>query len=103
MAKVDLATGEVTVIASRIDTLQKSILILLCACCVQSAVANDYLHVDETVVLARSLPEFDEPTLGVVVGNEFFLVANSHWNRFDAEANLPAELTGPIVLKLSLD
>jgi len=44
-----------------------------------------------------------EPTLGVVVGDEFFFVANSHWNRFDAEANLPAELTGPIVLKLSLE
>lgn len=65
--------------------------------------ADDGLHVDETVVLARSLPQFDEPTLGVVVGDEFFFVANSHWNRFDAEANLPAELTGPIVLKLSLE
>jgi sugar lactone lactonase YvrE len=65
--------------------------------------ADDGLTVAGTTVLARNLPEFDEPTLGVVVGDEFFFVANSHWNRFDAEGNLPAGLTGPVVLKLSLD
>lgn len=53
-------------------------------------------------ILARNLPEFDEPTLGVVVGDDFFFVANSHWNRFDREANLPEGLQGPIVLKISL-
>jgi len=29
-------------------------------------------------------------------------VANSHWNRFDAENNLPEDLSGPIVLRVSL-
>jgi hypothetical protein len=30
-------------------------------------------------------------------------VANSHWNRFDRENQLPKGLSGPIVLRLSLD
>ena len=53
-------------------------------------------------VLARNLPEFDEPTLGTVVGDEFLFVANSHWNRFDADGNLPPDLAGPIILKVRL-
>ena len=54
-------------------------------------------------VLASNLEQFDEPTLGVVRGSDFYFVANSHWNRFDRENNLPGDLSGPIVLKLSLD
>ena len=42
------------------------------------------------------------PTLGTIVGDDFYFVANSHWNRFDANNELPGGLTGPIVLKLSL-
>ena len=53
-------------------------------------------------ILASSLPEFDEPTLGLVHEGDFYFVANSHWNRFDRENRLPAGLTGPIVLKISL-
>ena len=53
-------------------------------------------------ILASGLAEFDEPTLGVVHGGDFYFVANSHWNRFDRENRLPAGLTGPIVLKTSL-
>jgi len=29
-------------------------------------------------------------------------VANSHWNRFDQDAQLPADLQGPIILRISL-
>jgi sugar lactone lactonase YvrE len=53
-------------------------------------------------VLAANLPAFDEPTLGVVHGDDFYFVANSHWNRFDRDNRLPDGLAGPIVLKLSL-
>ena len=52
--------------------------------------------------LAANLEAFDEPTLGTVRGDDFFFVANSHWNRFDRENQLPDGLTGPIILKLSL-
>ena len=53
-------------------------------------------------ILARKLPEFDEPTLGTIVGDDFLFVANSHWNRFDRDGNLPDDLQGPIILKISL-
>jgi hypothetical protein len=53
-------------------------------------------------VLASNLPEFDEPTLGVIRGDDFYFVANSHWNRFDRDNRLPDDLVGPIVLKLAL-
>lgn len=60
---------------------------------------SEILHAE---ILAMNLPEFDEPTLGTVVGDEFYFVANSHWNRFDADNKLADGLTGPIVLKLAL-
>lgn len=52
--------------------------------------------------LVSNLAEFDEPTLGVVHKNDFYFVANSHWNRFDRENRLPAGLTGPVILKIRL-
>lgn len=36
-------------------------------------------------VLASALPEWDEPTLGVMVGDRFYFVANSQWYRFAAD------------------
>jgi hypothetical protein len=53
--------------------------------------------------LASNLEQFDEPTLGVVHDNDFYFVANSHWNRFDRDNNLPEGLSGPIILKVALD
>ncbi len=63
---------------------------------------EDGLTVAATRVLAANLPAFDEPTLGVVRGTDFYFVANSHWNRFDRENRLPAGLSGPIVLVVPL-
>lgn len=53
-------------------------------------------------VLAAALPDFDEPTLGVVRGDRFFFVANSHWPRFDAQGRLPDGLDGPVLLSVAL-
>jgi hypothetical protein len=64
--------------------------------------SEDGLQVTESRVLARGLEQFDEPTLGVVQGDNFYFVANSHWNRFDRDGNLPGDLAGPIVMELSL-
>jgi len=52
--------------------------------------------------LAANLPEFDEPTLGTWRKGRFCFTANSHWNRFDADNNLPdaSELSGAIILCL---
>ena len=66
------------------------------------SLADNGLEITSSRILARNLPEFDEPTLGQVVGKEFYFVANSHWNRFDRDGNLPAGLAGPIVLKIKL-
>ncbi|MDA1064032.1 MAG: hypothetical protein O2907_06845 [Proteobacteria bacterium] len=53
-------------------------------------------------VLARNLPEFDEPTLGTISGSDLLFVANSHWNRFSPDGTLPDGLSGPIILQVSL-
>jgi hypothetical protein len=62
----------------------------------------DGVSITGSRVLARNLPEFDEPTLGTIAGDSFLFVANSHWNRFDRDAALPDDLQGPIVLRISL-
>lgn len=64
--------------------------------------ADDGLTIIESRILLMNHPDFDEPNLGQVVGDDFFVVANSHWNRFDENNNLPENLTGPIILKLAL-
>lgn len=64
--------------------------------------ANDGRVIRETRILASNLPMFDEPTLGAIHGDDFYFVANSHWNRFDRDNRLPDGLSGPIVLKLGL-
>lgn len=53
-------------------------------------------------ILAANLEDFDEPTLGVVHGGDFYFVANSHWNRFDRDNGLPEGLSGPIILRVRL-
>ncbi len=40
-------------------------------------------------ILASGLPEFEEPTNGVVLGNEFIFIANSQWPKFADPANSP--------------
>jgi len=61
------------------------------------------LAITSSRLLAANLEQFDEPTLGVIRGDDFYFVANSHWNRFNRENKLPKGLSGPIVLRLSLD
>ncbi len=69
---------------------------------VAMALSDDGLSITGSRTLARNLPEFDEPTLGTVVGDSFYFVANSHWNSFDRNNNLPDGLSNPIILKLPL-
>ena len=62
----------------------------------------DGASVTSSRVLVASLAEFDEPTLGLVHQGDFYFVANSHWNRFDRDNQLPEGLSGPIILRVSL-
>jgi len=63
---------------------------------------DDGLTVESVRPLVANHELFDEPTLGVVQGDEFFFVANSHWNRFDENNELPVDLSGLTILKVSL-
>jgi sugar lactone lactonase YvrE len=55
-------------------------------------------------VLEANNPLFDEPTLGVVVEDMFYYVANSQWGAIDNKGQLaPAEkLREPVILKIKL-
>ena len=64
--------------------------------------SDDGLSVDGMRTLVANHELFDEPTLGVVQGDRFLFIANSHWNRFDENNILPADLTGPTILIVSL-
>lgn len=66
-------------------------------------VSDDGLRVTDADILAMNLAEFDEPNLGQVVGDSFVFIANSHWNRFDADGNLPADINGPVIVSIDLD
>ena len=52
-------------------------------------------------VLVASHPEFDEPTQGVIAGDAFHFVANSHWNRFGPDGVLASgPWSPPLVLSI---
>ena len=72
---------------------------------VRFAIDRSGRRVRHAQVLAANLREFDEPTLGVVIGKRFHFVANSQWNKFGKDHALPpaGQLRGPIVLKVALD
>ena len=55
-------------------------------------------------VLERLHPAHAEPTLGVVVGRDFYYVANSQWELFGetGEVARPDELALPAILRLRL-
>jgi sugar lactone lactonase YvrE len=64
--------------------------------------AEDRRSVSEVRVLASNLRDWDEPTLGLMIGDRFYYVANSQWNRFVDGRLPPAEdLTDPRIMWLN--
>ena len=58
----------------------------------------------EGTILERANPAFDEPTLGVVVGREFYYVANSQYGAYGEDGRPdPSRLKDTVILKLPLD
>ena len=56
--------------------------------------------------LEKNLPEWDEPTLGVVVDGALFYVSNSHWPSFPGNESSPTDttkLTPTAIRRLPLD
>ena len=53
-------------------------------------------------VLESNHPLFDEPTTGVVIGDRYFFIANSHWPSF-AEGTTPKHaVSAPLLMVLPL-
>ncbi len=61
---------------------------------------GDEKHVTDWDVIAANQPEWDEPTLGVIVDEVFYYVANSQWSSFDWKGNLLTDYQrkGPIIM-----
>jgi sugar lactone lactonase YvrE len=60
-------------------------------------------RITTTTVLEANHPDFLEPTLGVISGDDFYFVANSQWPLVNEKAELQTEkLREPVILKLKL-
>jgi streptogramin lyase len=61
-------------------------------------------RVERWEVLEANHPDFDEPTLGVIVKDDFYYVANSQWNSVDEQGRLATaeKLRDPVILKIKL-
>jgi hypothetical protein len=61
-------------------------------------------RIERLETIEANNPLFDEPTLGVLVKDTFYLIANSQWGMIDEKGQLaPAEkLKEPVVLKIKL-
>jgi tetratricopeptide (TPR) repeat protein len=71
---------------------------------VRMYLSSDFKRVERMQVLESNDPVFDEPTLGVLVKDSFYFIANSQWGLIDEKGHLgPADkLADPIVLRVRL-
>ncbi len=68
--------------------------------------AADGRSLVSATTLEKNLPEWDEPTLGVIAEESFFYVANSHWPSFPGDESAPvdtAKLSPTAIRRLKLD
>src|SRR5262249_13725220 len=71
---------------------------------VRLELSPDYSRMSRFEVLEVNNPLFDEPTLGVVVDDELFFIANSQWGSVDEKGQLSPEekLKSPLILHLKI-
>lgn len=71
---------------------------------VRMALSDDFKRVERLQVIEANNPVFDEPTLGVIVRDSFYFIANSQWGLVDDKGQLgPADkLADPVILKVKL-
>lgn len=71
---------------------------------VRIPLSKDLSRVERVEVLEANNPLFLEPTLGVLVNDAFYFIANSQWPLIDENGKLAAEdkLQDPVVLKINL-
>jgi len=72
---------------------------------VRILLSRDFKKVERFEVLEANNPLFLEPTLGVVVKDDFFFIANSQWPLIDESGKLAPDdkLQDPLVLKMNLN
>ena len=72
---------------------------------IRVVLAEDFGRVERLEVLEANNPVFLEPTLGVLVKDDFFFIANSQWPLIDENGKLAADdkLQEPVVLKMNLE
>jgi hypothetical protein len=58
--------------------------------------------VEDVTTLEAAHPLHDDPTLGVVVGDDFYYVANGQWAKFADDADADTPVTKPTILRLEL-
>ena len=71
---------------------------------VKLTLSKDMSRFDGFETIEANNPEFDEPTLGVLVKDRFYFVANSQWGAIDESGHLAPidKLKEPTVLKVKL-
>jgi hypothetical protein len=60
------------------------------------------LRIGRIDFIARAALELNEPTLGTVVGSEFYFIANSPWAAYDKNGFHPEKAAPPVVFKVPL-
>lgn len=71
---------------------------------VRVLLSKDLKRIEQLEVIEANNPVFLEPTLGVIVKDMFYFIANSQWPLVDENGKLAAEdkLQEPVVLKIKL-
>lgn len=71
---------------------------------IRLSVRKDLSRIDGYQIIEANNPVFDEPTLGVLVKDSFYFVANSQWGAIDKNGQLAPEdkLKDPLILKVKL-
>jgi hypothetical protein len=65
--------------------------------------SKDFANVERLQVLEANNPLFNEPSLGTIVEDSFYFVANGQWEAIDQHGQIAADkLTMPLILKLRL-
>lgn len=71
---------------------------------VKLTLSKDLTRFERFEILEANNPEFDEPTLGVLIKDDFYFVANSQWGAIDELGHLAPDekLRDPTILRLRL-
>lgn len=72
--------------------------------CMRYFLNKDFSEITKFEIIDRKHPNFNEPTLGVIYGKEFYYIANSQWGGYDRNHHIKPDdqLQDIVILKYSL-